>query len=178
MTDSVKVADVIPAAPRAVYEAWLDSRKHALMTGAATSDEGGGRFTAWDGYISGRTLSATPFTKIVQAWRTSHFAADAPDSMVTVELEPFDGGTHVTLVHENIPEEQGDSYRDGWHQFYFAPMKVYFASLSRGVRGAKSKPKKVAAKKAAPKKVAAKKSPAKKKKAAPKKKSVSGKKRR
>ena len=93
MAENLKVADVIPAVPRAVYEAWLDPKKHALMTGAATSDEGDGAFTAWDGYISGRTLSASPFKKIVQSWRTSHFAANAPDSVVTVELEPFDGGT-------------------------------------------------------------------------------------
>lgn len=167
MPDNLRVADVIPAPPRAVYDAWLDAKKHTLMTGAKATDEGKGRFTAWNGYISGRTLEKQPQKKIVQSWRTSHFSDTDADSKVTVELEPFDGGTHVTLVQENIPDEQADSYRDGWHQHYFAPMKAFFAAKKTVKPKAKNKKavkRKTTAKKSAPKKSPAKKSPARKKK--------------
>lgn len=128
MAENIKLSDIIPASPEAVYGAWLDAEQHSKMTKSHVTDEGSGRFTASDGYISGRTVSAVPHSKIVQTWRTNQFPPDAPDSTLTVLFAPFDGGTQVTLVHENLPEGQSESYRDGWHAHYFAPMKAYFAS--------------------------------------------------
>jgi hypothetical protein len=52
------VSAELPAAPRAVYDAWLDGDQHGEMTGAAAtaSNEVGGAFSAHDGYISGINL--------------------------------------------------------------------------------------------------------------------------
>ena len=134
MAENIKVSDIIPAPLERVYSAWLDAKEHAKMTGGAATDEGDGRFTAWDGYVTGRTVSAVPHSKIVQAWRTSEFPDDAPDSVLTVRLEGNAGGTKVTLVHQNIPEGQGDAYEQGWHEHYFKPMKAYFGSPMEQVR--------------------------------------------
>lgn len=128
MAENIKLTDIIPASPQAVYAAWLDAEQHSRMTNSPATDEGDGRFTAGDGYISGRTVAAVPHSKIVQAWRSKHFPENAPDSTVTVLLAPFESGTQVTIVHENIPDEQAESYRDGWNANYFAPMKAYFSS--------------------------------------------------
>jgi uncharacterized protein YndB with AHSA1/START domain len=134
MAENIKVSDIIPAPIERVYAAWLDPKEHAKMTGGAATDEGDGRFTAWDGYIEGRTVSAVPHSKIVQAWRTSEFPEDDPDSVLTIQLEDLDGTTKVTLVHENIPAGQGDAYEQGWHEHYFTPMKAYFGSPMEQVR--------------------------------------------
>ena len=134
MAENIKVSDIIPAPLERVYGAWLDAKEHAKMTGGAATDEGDGRFTAWDGYITGRTVSAVPHSKIVQAWRTTEFPEEVPDSVLTVQLEEKDGSTKVTLVHENIPEGQGDAYEQGWHEHYFNPMKAYFGSPMEQVR--------------------------------------------
>jgi uncharacterized protein YndB with AHSA1/START domain len=134
MAENIKVSDIIPAPPERVYTAWLDPTEHTKMTGAAATDEGGGRFTAWDGYITGRTVSSVPHTKVVQAWRTTEFPADVPDSVLTVTFEESDGGTKVTLVHEEIPDGQGEAYRRGWDEHYLAPMKAYFGSPMEQVR--------------------------------------------
>lgn len=131
MSENISMSDIIPAAPERVYTAWLDAEQHALMTGAAASDEGGGRFTAWDGYITGRTVSAVPHEKIVQAWRTTEFPPDAPDSMLTITFTADEGGaTKVSLLQENLPPGQSDSYKKGWDEYYFAPMKKYFTASS------------------------------------------------
>ena len=81
MTYDFKLECALPAPPEAVYHAWLDSAAHTAMTGGAAKIAGrvGGRFTAWDGYISGKTLALTPGARIVQSWRTSEFAAADPD---------------------------------------------------------------------------------------------------
>ncbi len=130
-TDSIRMSAVIPADPKAIYEAWMSSKGHAAMTGsgAAVTAKVGGTFTAWDGYISGTTLELEPGLRIVQAWRTSEFAEEDPDSRLEMLLEKAPKGTRVTLVHTKIPPGQGPSYRKGWIDFYFTPMKEYFGSL-------------------------------------------------
>ena len=98
------------------------------MTGSSAKVNGrtGGKFTAWDGYIFGTTLELTLDQRIVQAWRTSEFPDDAPDSYVEIFLEEVKGGTKITLIHTNMPVDQVDSYRQGWEDFYFKPMREYF----------------------------------------------------
>jgi len=86
----------------------------------------GGEFSAWDGYIFGSTLEMTPNQRLVQAWRTSEFPDEAPDSHLEVLLEETAGRTKVTLVHSDMPEDQVDSYKQGWEDFYFKPMREYF----------------------------------------------------
>jgi activator of HSP90 ATPase len=87
----------------------------------------GGSFKAWDGYIWGKTLEVEPYRRIVQAWRTSEFPEESPDSRVEILLEESGGETKITLIHTDIPEGQGDSYKQGWEDFYFTPMRAYFS---------------------------------------------------
>jgi activator of HSP90 ATPase len=133
MAENIRLSDIIPAAPARVYEAFLDAREHAAMTGAGVTDEGDGKFTAWDGYISGRTVAAQPHSKLVQAWRTSEFPERAKDSKLTITFAPEAGGTRVTIIHTTIPDGQGASYEQGWREYYFEPMKQHFgAPLAQG----------------------------------------------
>ena len=127
--DSIKVSAVIPADPAAIYAAWMSGKGHTAMTGsgATVTAKVGGKFTAWEGYISGTTLELKPGARIVQAWRTTEFGEDDPDSRLEILLEKGARGTKVTLVHTDIPEGQGVEYRKGWLDFYFKPMKEYFA---------------------------------------------------
>jgi uncharacterized protein YndB with AHSA1/START domain len=127
------VTSIIPATPRQIYAAWLDSIEHSEMTGgeANMSDEIGAEVSAWDGYITGSNLELVPGERIVQAWRTSEFADEHADSVVTVTLEPVEEGTLLTLVHSNVPDSHR-SYEDGgWEAQYFEPMKAYFARLEQ-----------------------------------------------
>jgi activator of HSP90 ATPase len=63
----------------------------------------------------------------VQAWRTTEFPADSPDSRVEIMLAAVNGGTRLTLKHGDIPAGQGASYESGWVENYFEPMRVYFS---------------------------------------------------
>lgn len=128
MKNGFSLSEIIPAKPAEIYKAWLSSEGHTALTGNPAKVDGnmGGEFSAWDGYIFGRTLELTPNQRIVQAWRTSEFPDDAPDSHLEVLLEEVEGGTKITLIHSDMPEDQVDSYRQGWEDFYFKPMKQYF----------------------------------------------------
>jgi len=99
------------------------------MTGslARVSARVGGKFSAWEGYISGKNLKLEPGRRIVQAWRTTEFAGDDPDSEIEIKLEKAPAGTRLTLRHTNIPAGQSD-YRSGWRECYFEPMRRHFKS--------------------------------------------------
>ena len=121
-------SDVIPAEPRAVYDAWMSTAGHSAMTGAeAVVDPTiGGEFSAWDGYIWGRTLALDPATRILQSWRTSEFDEGDADSQIEVLLAPVAGGTSVRLHHTGVPVDQLGYENGGWRENYFEPMKTYF----------------------------------------------------
>jgi activator of HSP90 ATPase len=127
MAYAFEVSDVIPASPEEIFHAWLDSYEHSQMTGspAQVTPQEGAEFTAWDGYISGKNLELQPNKRILQAWRTTEFQEGDPDSLLEVILEAVDGGTRVTLRHSNLPTES-EQYLQGWVDYYFAPMKVFF----------------------------------------------------
>jgi activator of HSP90 ATPase len=128
MKNGFTLSEIISATPAEIYETWLSSQGHAAMTGSPAKVDGkvGGTFHAWDGYIFGTTLELTPNQRIVQAWRTSEFPEDAKDSQLEILLEGVEGGTQLTLTHRDMPEDQIESYRQGWEEFYFVPMKKHF----------------------------------------------------
>ena len=126
--ESFTLTTIMPASPKEIYDAWLSSQGHSQMTGSQAEVQGGsgGAFTAWDGYIWGKTLEVEADRRIVQAWRTSEFPEDSPDSRLEILLEKDQVGTKITLIHTNIPEGQSESYKQGWEDFYFTPMRAYF----------------------------------------------------
>lgn len=125
--DEFELSAEFPIPPERLYNAWLDGDGHGDMTGAGASSDPkvGGRFTAWDGYISGTHMGLVPHHRIVQAWRTLEFDDGAPDSRLEVRIDAVQGGSRITLLHTELPTGQGPSYRQGWKDHYFAPMRAW-----------------------------------------------------
>ena len=86
----------------------------------------GAEFTAWDGYIKGKNLKLFANKEITQSWRASDFPKGAPDSKLVITLTAVEGGTEMSIYHSKLPEGMGSSYRDGWIEYYFKPMKKFF----------------------------------------------------
>ena len=128
----------LPVAPKALYKAWLSGREHAAMTGAKAkaSPRKGGRFTAWDGWVSGKNLKLKPHWCIVQSWRTSEFPKGAQghadralhpscrEDRLETRLHPFQARA----------EDRSDSIVPAGARYYWAPMKKYFAKKRRKAR--------------------------------------------
>lgn len=129
MTYRYTLTEIIPARPRQIYDAWLDSRGHRAMTGAKAKQSArvGAAVTAWGAYISGRNLALVPGKRIVQSWRTTQFTDAHKDSKITVTLKAVKDGTRITLTHSGVPDGQTSYQKGGWQTHYFAPMKAYFA---------------------------------------------------
>jgi activator of HSP90 ATPase len=127
--ESLKISVTLPVKAEVLYKAWLDSKKHTAFTGgkAAQSSKVNGKHSAWDGYISGKNLELKSGKKIVQSWRTSEFAADAPDSVLELTFEEKAGKTKMSIYHHGLQKGDAKKYKDGWKKHYFEPMKNYFS---------------------------------------------------
>ncbi len=126
--ESLKIKIVLPVKADKLYKAWLNGKEHSLFTGGAAtaSPKKNGKFTAWDGYIEGKNLELVPGKKIVQSWRTSEFADDAPDSTLELKFEEKAGKTTLHLHHHGLQKGDAKKYGSGWKAHYFNPMKDYF----------------------------------------------------
>ena len=128
-TATIEQTEWLPAKPVQVYDAFVNARKHAEFTGAAATCEPvvGGAFTAWDGYISGTNLELELGRKIVQEWKTSEWPEGCGPSTIEFRFIPKDDGTEVAMVHSGVPVSQVEAYRQGWVDYYWNPLKKYFA---------------------------------------------------
>ena len=118
---------ILPGKPHETYSAYVDGDKHAEFTGsAATSDPRiGGKFSAWDGYISGKYLELEPDRRIVQEWIASDFPEGASPSRLEIKLKAVKEGVELTMTHSGVPEEIADSIKKGWDDYYWQPLKDY-----------------------------------------------------
>ena len=129
MDNSFEISILLPASPERLFDAWLDSKEHSAFTGgkAKIQPKEGGKFTAWDGYILGKTIKLEPYRRIVQTWRTTEFPDGRPDSRLEILFEEVAEGTKLTLKHSRLPQGQAEMYHQGWFDNYFEPMKKYFS---------------------------------------------------
>ena len=129
MKETISVSESFLITSDKLYKAWLDSKEHSSFTGskAVVSKGLNRKFTAYDGYISGKNLILEPNKRIVQSWRATDFPEKHPDSFIEIIFEPQKTGTKLTLKHSGIPEGMGKDYKKGWKDFYFKPMKEYYS---------------------------------------------------
>jgi activator of HSP90 ATPase len=114
------------ATPNAVYEAIMDSKKHAAFTHskASISREVGGSISAYDSYITGKNIELIPDKKIVQDWR----AVDWPEgffSRVVFDIFPVPEGSLLDFTHTGVPDGTEEEFTQGWIDNYWEPMKTY-----------------------------------------------------
>jgi uncharacterized protein YndB with AHSA1/START domain len=130
---TIRQTVLIDASPLEVYEAYVDPRKHAAFTGQAArgTPKAGGRFTAGDGYISGRYVELEKGKRILHEWTTTEWPAGCPPSLLELRLKAKGKKTELTMVHSRVPEEQADYYAEGWREYYWEPLKQYFVKKAK-----------------------------------------------
>lgn len=128
MTKPIRQTVEFSASPHEVYEALMDSKKHAEFTGSAAriSRKVNGEYSAYDGYITGRNLELIPDQKIVQEWRAVDWEP-GQSSQVTFELTAIPTGTRLDFTHTGLPEGTEEEFTRGWIDNYWEPMQKMFA---------------------------------------------------
>ena len=131
MTDSlpsVTIVRRIKAPPAKVWAAitqpeqmmqWWDPDAGPTLSVVADVRPGG-RFSVVFRLLNGDEHNPTGIYQEVVPEKRLAFTWDLPgklerESLVTFRLEPFDGGTELTLTHEYLPDESArKSHEDGW----------------------------------------------------------------
>lgn len=125
ITQKIIIPKVIP---KEVYEAYIDPKKHSQFTDSEATGKPvvGGKFTAWDGYISGKFLELEEGKRVVQEWTSTDFPEGASPSRLELTFREVPKGTEIVMIHSNVPKDQEDETAEGWTEFYWEPMKQYF----------------------------------------------------
>ena len=123
---TIKQTVLFKATPHEVYEAVMNSKKHAQFTGspAKISNKIGGSFSTYDGGLQGKNLQLSPGKKIVQLWRCEmdgwpkeHY------STATFLLTKTKNGTKLAFTQTGVPDSCVKSISGGWKTYYWQPMK-------------------------------------------------------
>lgn len=127
MCKTIKQKVKFKAAPKEVYEALTDSKKHSAFSGerAKISKKIGGPFTAYSNYISGVNVDLSPGKRIVQAWRNNKFPEGIYSMAAFTLVGTRDGGTELTLIHRGVPKVLIPGIERGWRKFYWDKMREY-----------------------------------------------------
>lgn len=125
----IKQSVVLPAPAEQLYATYLDPGLHAAFTGApvTVSAEPGAPFRAFDGQISGTTLSVIAPRLIVQSWRSTNFRDADPDSTLILAFVPQGRDGRIDLIHIDVPHQDYQGVSEGWEKYYWAPWKRYLA---------------------------------------------------
>lgn len=115
------------ATPKEIYDIYMNSKKHAEITGhgAVIQAKAGGKFSVYNGGLTGKILQLEKDKMIVQSWRSDAFKKTDLDSTLILQLEAKGKDTVLYMVHANVPEQDHKGVTDGWPAYYWEPMKEY-----------------------------------------------------
>ncbi len=82
----------------------------------------GAHFRIWGGEIFGKNLEVVKNKRLKQEWYGGKWKHP---SIVTFDFEESKKGVHITLLHENVPDDEAKKIEQGWKDFYMGPMKQY-----------------------------------------------------
>ena len=124
---SLTIVRRIKAAPAKIYAAITEPElmlqwwgPDAGPTLSAEADvRPGGRLSVVFRLLNGEEYNPTGVYREVVADQKLIFTWEWPgmperDSLVTFLLKPIEGGTELTLIHEQLPEDALDSHKVGW----------------------------------------------------------------
>jgi activator of HSP90 ATPase len=140
-SEAIRQEVMFEAGPQRVYEALTGAKNFDMITrlsdgavmlsaaGAkptAISNEAGGSFTLFGGYVTGRHIEMLPNERLVQAWRAASWKP-GEFSIAVFSLAAEGAKTKLTFDHRGFPDGAGSSLAKGWHMHYWEPLAKFLA---------------------------------------------------
>lgn len=131
-TKTLKCRLRLKATPDELYNTFMDSKQHSELTGgeALIVPEVGGKFTAFDGWVSGSIIELKPGKEIIQSWlpQDDKWPQGITSKVIFKFTPDKDGYTFLDLTHENVPVIVANSYEQGWEDNYWKPLRKKFSA--------------------------------------------------
>jgi len=107
--------------PQELFDIFMDSKKHSQIIGAKVemSRKEGGKFSAFNGFVTGENLRIVPGRLIVQSWRGNIWNKEDLDSLLILFFEKTSQGAQIQLVHTGLPPQ----FDERWKELYWEPLK-------------------------------------------------------
>lgn len=123
---AIQQSVTLNASPRELFNTFLDSKKHAALTGAPArlGRKAGARFTAFGSQLLGRNLLVVPGRVIVQSWRSKGWKAGDSDSVLILTFHKAGAGGRIDLVHVGVPKHDYAGVTKGWKKYYWIPWRL------------------------------------------------------
>jgi uncharacterized protein YndB with AHSA1/START domain len=129
----------LAATPNTVWTVLTDIKRLPAWYGAAVLEgKVGGTVRLMGGHIRGTVTQWLPLRKLAYSWNvfgTGEETSPYPESYLTLELSPQDGGTLLTLTHLPVLERFVKANAMGWH--------TYLDMVEAAVTGAPVEPREV-----------------------------------
>lgn len=113
------------ATPEEVFDALTNPELIEKWSGASAEMDAnnGSNWKLWNGDIYGKNTEVIANEKLVQDWYSGSWKKP---SKVEFILRGGQSGTTLDLIHEDIPDEEYESIKQGWIEYYLGPMKEMF----------------------------------------------------
>ena len=128
MTPIIQQSVRFRTTPQALFDLYMDSKKHSRSTGAPAriSRKSGSKFTAFGKQLEGKTLHVVRGKQIVQFWRAAHWKKE-DSSILVLNFSRVAGGAQIDLVHIGVPSYDQKGVRKGWPKYYWRPWKKFLS---------------------------------------------------
>ena len=124
---------ILPCKPRRTMQLLTDAKLIRKWSGgdAIVENMVGGRFAMFDGWVTGKVLKLG-LNDLAYTWISGDWPAGTPASEVHYQLKDYEAGTRVLVKHTNFPsEEEMNSHKTGWSEYFFDPMEDYIMAVDR-----------------------------------------------
>ena len=128
MANTVHLAVELAASPEDVFDAYLNPKLHAKITGhpVVIAPRAGAKFEAFGGTLQGKILQVVPKRLVVQSWRSSMWKATDVDSTLVLNfMKQGRRGTIIELTQVNVPDHDFAGVSHGWEYYYWGPWKKF-----------------------------------------------------
>lgn len=122
-TTTLLVSVSLDAAPDAVFRTLTDSTLHSAFTGSRSEIDAspGGRFSYFDGAITGAFEAVDPPHRLVQTLRAGSWPPDSIATVTSTLASAASGArTQVTVVEAGFPSGHRDDVVAGWSGYWDA----------------------------------------------------------
>lgn len=128
MTPIIQQSVRFRTTPQALFDLYMDSKKHIVSTGASAriSRKVRGKFSAFGKMLEGKVLHVVPGKQIVQLWRATNWRKE-DWSILVLNFSRVAGGAQIDLVHLGVPPYDHKGVRKGWPKYYWRPWKKYLS---------------------------------------------------
>ncbi|KAL2841670.1 activator of Hsp90 ATPase [Aspergillus pseudodeflectus] len=130
-TTTVTASDEFRTTAEELFQTFTDPQRIAAFTrGAPRQFDGaqvGGKFSIFDGNVTGEFVKLEPPKLLVQKWRLAQWPADHFSTLeISFDQNDLDGVTQMRVTWTGVPVGQEDVTKQNWELYYVRSIKQTF----------------------------------------------------